>query len=367
MYTKKAISIIRLLVAFTIIGLFFGCGGGGGGGGTGSGENTITPDIKGIWNITEHQAADTCGDSASTDTYRFNVTVSGNDITVIDPDDPEAVSNTSTLSGNIATFNLTEGDDGDGWTGTTHVVLTFSSDGKTLTAEGSWTETNGTESCSGTFTLSGTKSSGSVAFTNASLKGIWISSASTISTNKERAYFILDGNGKITDTGGFGMNTANPGTYSVSSHGAISITFNATNASESMTVTGNMVSSSEFLINAEYQGTPETIYFDKVTDPSLCKGTWTGTVTGYGISDHAISFTVDPSGVISNFTGFSGTVTGKIFGLNGVASAHCITSEIAPFDEFSIVGALSGNTITGYFIADQNATAGTAVLNRTSN
>jgi hypothetical protein len=207
--------------------------------------------------------------------------------------------------------------------------------------------------------------SGEDTYTNASLKGIWFSSASTIAENKERAYIILDGNGKITALGGFGMNTDNIGTYSVSTVGAVTMVFNGVTDADSQTATGEIVSGSRFSLHAHYQGTPDTIYFDKVTDPSLCAGTWSGTLTGYG-QVRSISFMVDSNGAISSVTGFTGPVTGMMFGLNGESTSHFVTGEIAPFDELSIVGALSGNTITGTLIADKSGSTGTAVLQRAS-
>ena len=154
MNLRRATLILKLFVVISFLGLSTGCGGGGGGGGGGGNTNSS---IAGTWNITEHGDADTCGDEAYTDTYPMVITVNGSQITVTDPEDTEEDPVTGTISGNKATFNITEEADEDGWSGTTHLVITFSSDGKTFTAQGSWTETNGVESCAGTFTLNGTK------------------------------------------------------------------------------------------------------------------------------------------------------------------------------------------------------------------
>ncbi len=127
----------------------------GGGGGSDDPDDPIT-DVSGTWSITETMGANTCGNLVgSTDSYSLEATLSGNNLTVVTP--------SGTFSGRL---------DGDQieWTGSysesggvttiESMDITVAASGNSLSGTTSWSWTDGFFPCSGSTSITGTRTSG---------------------------------------------------------------------------------------------------------------------------------------------------------------------------------------------------------------
>jgi len=179
-------------------------------------------------------------------------------------------------------------------------------------------------------------------YSDTSLKGAWLTVAST-PISEERGYYIMDGNGNITEYGAFGMET--PGHYTVDADG--SIDFIHTGTSDVYDLTGQLTSETSFTMQGTVNGDPVSVQFGKVTDTSICQGTWTGTVSG-----HDISFTVNELGEITSSTGIFAPLSGHMFSLNGMATAFFSTGIQAEYNEIMLAGTFANNSFDGISIID---------------
>ena len=143
------------LLGTGMLSLLFAACSTGGGGGDGDPDPPIA-DISGTWSITETMGSNTCGEvPGSQNTYSITVTVSGNSVTVVTP----AGTFTGTIDGDQLEWTGSYPDDG-GTTTINSMDLTVSANGSSVSGTTSWSWTDGTESCSGTTTVNGTRTSG---------------------------------------------------------------------------------------------------------------------------------------------------------------------------------------------------------------
>jgi uncharacterized lipoprotein YehR (DUF1307 family) len=142
-------SLFLLMFMFSLIFVLAGCGGGDGGSDGGS-VNTSCVDVSGTWHTTWISDPTACGEMIAEESMNHVITQSGCNITV---SDVKGTFN-GTVNGNSLTWTGSYPDDGG--TTTSTINLTFSSNA--LTGSGTWTWTNGAQSCSGTTTnIQGTK------------------------------------------------------------------------------------------------------------------------------------------------------------------------------------------------------------------
>jgi hypothetical protein len=211
-------------------------------------------------------------------------------------------------------------------------------------------------------------------FSNATLNGAyWV--AQLVGQFGAPMYIIFDGNGGVTEAGGFNIATP-PGTYQVKEDGSFTITINSLNNPQTI-LAGTLTSSNDgtgTVTQGNFLGNTWSIGKMSNQDLAGCQGTWSGTFTESAPSTvtHNITFAVDGSGVVTSFTGFALPVSGKMFCYvpRGVVAAFFKTGEAStnPYNQIGMggEGVLSGNTIEGFF---NNAalgvnSRGTVVLNR---
>lgn len=193
--------------------------------------------------------------------------------------------------------------------------------------------------------------------------GAWI-----LTTGKQ-FYIMSNGNGVITNIAVY--NVATPaGSYSVTNNnGGVLFTINTTGGSGSISFPGQFDPPNDIKISVS--GTSGTLA--PVENLSLCAGNWSGTLTETndpnGLNDYSIDLDVNTNG----FATVSGDLfgTGWMFALgptNGVFSSFFHTTSTGNYDQFEIIGTLTGNTITGSFNTDSgsgaNAIDGTVTLTR---
>jgi len=107
--------------------------------------------FNGSWRITETGVSDSC-EPLETDIFTTTITTNGSLISLYDPDGDFI---TGSVSGNTATFLITYNDGIE--SSSTLVTITLSADGKSLTGNVTWSETDEEGTCSGSSTITGTK------------------------------------------------------------------------------------------------------------------------------------------------------------------------------------------------------------------
>ncbi|MEL7025331.1 MAG: fibronectin type III domain-containing protein [Pseudomonadota bacterium] len=145
---SRDFSKVWILTALLL--LVTGCGGGGGGGSDSPDpQPPAVPVVAGEWQISE-TLADDCGSSGTTNTYVATVTQNGSQVVVT----YGGVSRSGTMTGNELTWSGSYPEDG-GTTTVSSLILNFSGDSATGNATWSWTD--GTQSCSGTSSITATR------------------------------------------------------------------------------------------------------------------------------------------------------------------------------------------------------------------
>jgi hypothetical protein len=213
-------------------------------------------------------------------------------------------------------------------------------------------------------------------YSNETLSGAWL----LISNDKPNAYFIGNGSGGIIEHAMFNEDSP-PGSYQVQSNGSLNVNFDIiqNNNHQTIITAGNLTSSTEGTLEGTgvFEGLTANIY--KVTDLSVCVGTWTGTLTEYdttGSNTYNITFIVNSNGAITSFSGLERglepPVSGNMFYESGYLVAYFKTGSYNPFnihrDPYNQVrfhGSLSGNNITGTYDIDAGeGHGGTFLLTR---
>ena len=175
-------------------------------------------------------------------------------------------------------------------------------------------------------------------YSNATLNGPWLIYQNPLTPyNDSLMYIVFDGNGSITDFGGFGTFSGN---YSVNASGSF---------------TGNLIwDEGSYPLGGQLNSQNTATMGDRVLHRVSNPGTLSGTITGILNSTCGsafVSLTVDNQGNIIGATGLTAPVTGKIFTDLGVYLGHIKTgvpvAENSHWNEFSIMGYYADNKLNG--------------------
>ncbi|GAA0748363.1 hypothetical protein LRH25_12980 [Ideonella azotifigens] len=137
----------------SLLSVLAACGGGGGDDDKSSGSGQSL-DVAGTWDIAETKGSNNCGDPVGEKTlYSVTIQQTGNSLKLQTEDG-------QVFNGSIQTDTVE-------WTGSypeeggtttlNELKVTVTSDAKSLSGSSSWTWTKGSESCSGTTEVSGTR------------------------------------------------------------------------------------------------------------------------------------------------------------------------------------------------------------------
>ena len=172
-------------------------------------------------------------------------------------------------------------------------------------------------------------------YSNATLSGPWLLYQNPLTPyNDSLVYIIFDGNGSITDFGGFGTFS---GSYTVNATGSFSGILNMDEGS--FPLSGQLTS--------QNKATMGDRILSRVTNPGALSGTISG-VLNSACGSATVTLTVDNQGKITGATGLTAPVTGRIYTDLGVYIGHIKTgSEIAHWNEFSMMGYYADNKLNG--------------------
>jgi hypothetical protein len=188
-------------------------------------------------------------------------------------------------------------------------------------------------------------------FSPAPMRGLWIATSPT----QGNVYFRAEDDGLLSEVGLFNLRTPN-GYFTVAPTGAVTVTF--------------LFKSGPYSFTGQIGQPTNTLgALSRVENAGLCAGSWTGSLSqtsGPGSpATYPMTFGVDSSGWITNFVGFSPVVTGRLYAVtNGPSAALVTTGTTGPYNQIQITGTLTGNTLTGSYLADGSAVAGTVSLTR---
>jgi len=185
--------------------------------------------------------------------------------------------------------------------------------------------------------------------------GAWILSAPDV-----LLYIIGDGNGTITEIGSFNPGTP-PGLYDIFQDGSF-CTIIIEASDPNVGVIGQFRSNTYATIDRPF---PAELL--KVTDLSLCQGTWSGTLTETfpGSAVKNVTLNVSSSGVITGGSGLAAPITGKMYALSdGTLAGFIKTGELDHFNQIWLGGQLAGNSASGDMFLDITDGEGTFNLSR---
>lgn len=128
------------------------CGGGGDGDGGGGGT---CEEVAGTWDMTEVVDATDCGDGTYTENITYTVTQNGCNITVVPSSNP-SLSFSGSVNNDRISWKGSWPEDG----GTVTATIDITINGNSLSGSATWSWTDGSDSCSGTTQLSGTRTGG---------------------------------------------------------------------------------------------------------------------------------------------------------------------------------------------------------------
>ena len=175
-------------------------------------------------------------------------------------------------------------------------------------------------------------------YSNATLNGPWLLYQNPLTPYHENfAYILFDGNGSITDFGGFGTFSGN---YSVNATGAFSGILNMDEGS--FPLSGQLTS--------QNTATMGDYILSRVTNPGALSGTIAG-VLNSACGSATVTLTVDNQGKIIGATGLTPPVTGRIYTDLEVYIGHLKTgvprTGNSHWNEFSIMGYYTDNKLNG--------------------
>ena len=135
--------LVSLILVLALSVAFVACGG--------EGDGCAEPvDIAGEWEMTSTVVSDNC-DGRMSQTFRMNITQDGSALTVEAPE----LTFSGTICGSQIQMNGSFPED-DG-TVTVNATLVVSADGNSMEGTDTWTWTDGSESCSGSDSLSASR------------------------------------------------------------------------------------------------------------------------------------------------------------------------------------------------------------------
>ena len=175
-------------------------------------------------------------------------------------------------------------------------------------------------------------------YSNATLNGPWLLYQNPLSPyNDSLVYILFDGNGSITDFGGFGTFS---GSYSVNAIGTFSGILNADEGS--FQLSGQLTS--------QNTATMGDYILSRVSNPGALSGTITGFLNS-ACGSATATLTVDNQVKITGATGLTPPVTGRIYTDLGVYIGHIKTGvpriENSHWNELSIMGYYVDNKLIG--------------------
>jgi hypothetical protein len=169
-------------------------------------------------------------------------------------------------------------------------------------------------------------------------------------------YVISDGVGSITEWGAFG---ALDGAYDVAEDGSFSATLDQ-EGGDPLVLEGSFTSSNTIDITNPVPGTMR-----KISDASACSGRWSGTFDETEGETVPIDFNLGSDGSVTNFSGITGPVTGRMFCEAGTVVAFFRTGEDIgdPYNQIGLEGIRTVNSITGsLYLDDGGEVSGTFAL-----
>jgi len=183
-------------------------------------------------------------------------------------------------------------------------------------------------------------------YSNTTLNGAWFMYQTPLSPyNDSLMYLVFDGNGNITDFSGFGSIIGS--NYSVNSNGSISGTLVVVGEG-SYPIVGQLSSQNLGTLS----GDGMTYVFSRITNQGALDSSITGLLSSLNCGQKNVTITLDNKGKITSTIGLSSPVSGEIFADLGMFIGHFKTNALDVWDEFSIVGYYSNDTLKGEIIFD---------------
>ena len=168
-------------------------------------------------------------------------------------------------------------------------------------------------------------------------------------------YLVFDGNGHIL--GGSMFCSTISGNYSVSASGAISGAF--------------VCDGSPFPVSGQFSSRIfASISFgpqwglSKITNPGALTDSLVGILYSASCGQKNVTLRLNSQGQIISASGFTSSITGRVYADSGHFDGHIITGEGGAWDQFTIIGAYRNDSLTGLLILDQQDCNGVVYLKR---
>ena len=190
-------------------------------------------------------------------------------------------------------------------------------------------------------------------YSNASLNGPWFyGNISDANLRDKVMYFIFDGNGLITEWGGFGPNSGS--NYSVTSSGSITGTIYADG--NPVVFSGQLNSSTTGTLTVESETEP----IIKVDNPGALTDSLIGVIdaTPAGCSQKNVTICINSQGQVISALGLLAPVSGRVYANSGIFIGHIKTGDNSPcgtnssWDGFSISGTYTNDSLNGILDMD---------------
>jgi hypothetical protein len=200
------------------------------------------------------------------------------------------------------------------------------------------------------------------AFTPATLRGPWIIQYA----EEGNIFFIAAEDGAISESGIF-VTRAPSGYFTVTPQGLVTIKL--ITPEEVVVVVCNFATPNRLAVHPPY----EAAVIQRVEDPSLCAGRWSGNLTQPTMAGPPlvtnIVLDVNHSGLVTNMTGIAGNNIGRMFSLpDGAVGGFLYTGTdpdtTSPYRQIRISATLAGNTISGAYKTESSSVTGTVYLTR---
>jgi hypothetical protein len=159
-------------------------------------------------------------------------------------------------------------------------------------------------------------------------------------------YIVFDGIGNVTAFSGFCSSVVG-GPYTVSSTGGFTINLSCNG--ENYQMSGQLTS-----YTAGTLGLDQTYNLIKVSNPGALAGTLSGTLYTNNCGANNVTLTLDNKGVVISATGLTPTVSGRVYAEGGMFKGHFTTGASNAWNECSISGYYSNNTLNGKVDLDAN-------------
>jgi len=191
-------------------------------------------------------------------------------------------------------------------------------------------------------------------YSNATLNGAWFLYQTPLSPYGDSlGYIIFDGNGNITDFSGFGTFTGS--NYSVNTSGAITGTLIVVGEG-SFPLVGQLSSQNLGTLSADVMN----FVLARISNPSALTNTISGILSTENCGQKTVAITLDNQGVVTTAIGLDAPVSGKVYADLGVFMGHFRTGASDGWNQFSIMGYYSNDTLNGKVGLDQTSCGNTS-------